>query len=368
MLKSVRTGVSGVVLAAAMLAGGAAHADGTLNFYNWSDYIGEDTIPGFEKETGIKVNYDVYDSNDVLEAKMLAGNSGYDLIVPTALPALARLIQAGAVQKLDKSKIPNLKNLDPKLMERVKSADPNLEYAAIWQWGTNGIGYNVDKVKERLGADFPLDSWDLVFKPEVAAKLADCGITMLDSPEEVIPLAMNYAGFNPNAEDAKALAAAEKTLLAVRPSVRYFHSSKYITDLANGEVCVSIGFSGDIFQAQSRAEEAKNGVNIEYMIPKEGALIWFDTMAIPAGAPNVENAYKFINFALQPKVMAGISDYVSYANAVPASLKLMDQDIVNNPSIFPPAEVQAKLFPGTLYSPRFTREMTRVWTKMRTGE
>lgn len=357
--------------AAAALVPLGASAEGQLNFYNWSDYIAEDTIPTFEEKTGVKVNYDVYDSNDVLEAKLLAGNSGYDLVVPTAMPTLARLIQAGAVQKLDKSKLPNLSNLDPALMDRVRSADPNLEYAAIWQWGTNGIGINVDKVKERLG-DVPLDTYDLLFNPEVVAKLADCGVTMLDSAEEILPLVMNYLGFNPYSENqselSEALAAAEERLLQVRPHVRYFHSSRYINDLANGEICVAAGFSGDVFIAASRAEEANNNVNIEYVIPKEGTLIWFDVMTIPAGAPHVEEAHKFINYALDPEVMAGITNYVWYANAVPASLPMVDAEVRENPAIFPTDAVKEKLFSAKLLSPRVVRELNRTWTKVRTGE
>ncbi|MEC9345714.1 MAG: polyamine ABC transporter substrate-binding protein [Pseudomonadota bacterium] len=353
--------------AAAVVMPVGAMADGQLNFYNWSDYIAEDTIPNFEAKTGTKVNYDVYDSNDVLEAKLLAGNSGYDLVVPTAMPALGRLIKAGAVQKLDKSKIPNLANLDPELMDRVRSADPNLEYAAIWQWGTNGIGINVDKVTERLG-EMPTDTFDLLFKPEVVAKLADCGVTILDSADEVMPLVMNYLGYEPFAEDPKALKAAEDLMMKIRPHVRYFHSSRYINDLANGEVCVSNGFSGDIFIAASRAEEAGNNITIEYKIPREGSLIWFDVMTIPAGAPNLDNAHAFINYALEPEVMAGITNYVWYANAVPASMAMVDEEVRNNPSIFPTEEVKKKLFSAKLFSPKFTRELTRAWTKVRTGE
>ena len=355
------------LVAAAALLPAAAMADGELNFYNWSDYIGETTLADFTAETGTKVNYDVYDSNDVLEAKLLAGSSGYDLVVPTAMPTLGRLIKAGAVQKLDKSKIPNLANLDPVLMDRVRTVDPDLEYGAIWQWGTNGIGINVKKVKERLG-DVPLDTFDLLFDPETVAKLADCGVTLVDSAEEIIPLVINYLGGDQAAEDMDWLKKAEEHLLKIRQHYRYFHSSRYINDLANGEICVAAGFSGDIFIAAARASESGNGVEIEYKIPREGTFIWFDMMAIPAGAPHVDAAHAFINFALEPKNIAGVTNYVWYANAVPESLPMVDEAVRTNPSIFPDDAVKEKLFAAVLKSPRFTRAVNRSWTKVRTGE
>lgn len=355
------------LVAAAALLPAAAMADGELNFYNWSDYIGETTLADFTAETGTKVNYDVYDSNDVLEAKLLAGSSGYDLVVPTAMPTLGRLIKAGAVQKLDKSKIPNLANLDPVLMDRVRTVDPDLEYGAIWQWGTNGIGINVKKVKERLG-DVPLDTFDLLFDPETVAKLADCGVTLVDSAEEIIPLVINYLGGDQAAEDMDWLKKAEEHLLKLRPNYRYFHSSRYINDLANGEICVAAGFSGDIFIAAARASESGNGVEIEYKIPREGTFIWFDMMAIPAGAPHIDAAHAFINFALEPKNIAGVTNSVFYANAVSDSLPMVNEEIRNNPSIFPTEAVKEKLFAAVLKSPRFTRAVNRSWTRVRTGE
>ncbi len=355
------------MVAGAALLPASAMADGELNFYNWSDYIGETTLADFTASTGTKVNYDVYDSNDVLEAKLLAGKSGYDLVVPTAMPTLGRLIKSGAVQKLDKAKIPNLANLDPILMDRVRAIDPDLEYGAIWQWGTNGIGVNVDKVKERLG-DVPLDTFDLLFDPETVAKLADCGVTLVDSAEEILPLVINYLGGDQAAEDTDMLAKAEAHLLKLRPHYRYFHSSRYINDLANGEICVAAGFSGDIFIAAARAQESGNGVKVEYKIPREGTFIWFDMMAIPAEAPNRDAAHAFINFALEPKNIAGVTNYVFYANAVPGSLPLVAEEIRTNPSIFPTDAVKEKLFSAVLKSPRFTRAMNRSWTKVRTGK
>ncbi|MDF1720846.1 MAG: polyamine ABC transporter substrate-binding protein [Minwuia sp.] len=355
------------MVAGAALLPAAALADGELNFYNWSDYIGETTLADFTAQTGTKVNYDVYDSNDVLEAKLLAGTSGYDLVVPTAMPTLGRLIKAGAMQKLDKSKIPNLANLDPILMDRVRTIDPDLEYGAIWQWGTNGIGVNIAKVKERLG-DVPLDTFDLLFDPETVAKLADCGVTLVDSAEEILPLVINYLGGDQAAEDTAMLQKAEDHLMKLRQHYRYFHSSRYINDLANGEICVAAGFSGDIFIAAARAAESGNGVTVEYKIPREGTFIWFDMMAVPAGAPNIDAAHAFINFALEPKNIAGVTNYVFYANAVPKSHPLVAEEIRNNPSIFPTDAVKEKLFSAVLKSPRFTRAMNRSWTKVRTGK
>lgn len=365
----MKTTTKTLLLASALaLAAGtvAAEEEKVLNVYNWSDYIGETTIEDFEAATGIEVNYDVYDNNEVVEAKLLAGNSGYDIVVPTALPFLHRLIEAGAVQMLDKSKIPNLANLDPALMQRVQTADPDNLYGAIYQWGTNGIGVNVDKVTEILG-EVPI-SYDLLFDPETVAKLSECGVTILDSADEVMDIAANYLGHDPSHEDPEILDAVTEHLGKVRPHVKYFHSSQYINDLANGDICVAMGFSGDVFIAAARAEEAGNGVNIEYIIPEEGTLIWFDMLAIPADAPHPENAHKWIDFVLAPENMAGITNYVWYANAVPASLPMIDEEVRTDPAIYPSAEVQEKLFPATIKSPRYKRLETRAWTRVKTGQ
>ncbi|WP_375594832.1 polyamine ABC transporter substrate-binding protein [Algihabitans albus] len=344
---------------------GVAQAAGELNIYNWSDYIGETTIADFEAATGIDVTYDVYDNNEVVEAKLLAGNSGYDIVVPTALPFLARQIQAGALQQLDKSLIPNLANLDPALMERVQAADPDNLYGAIYQWGTNGIGVNVEKVTEILG-EVP-NSYDLLFDPETVAKLSGCGVTILDSADEVMDVVANYLGHDPHHEDSAILDEVTAHLEQIRPHVRYFHSSQYINDLANGDICVAMGFSGDIFIAAARAEEAGNDVQIQYIIPEEGTLVWFDMLAIPADAPNRENAHKWIDFVLEPENMAGITNYVWYANAVPASLEMVDEEVRNDPAIYPSEEVQEKLFSASIKSPRYKRLETRAWTRVKTG-
>ncbi len=330
------------------------------------DYIAEDTLDRFQAATGIRPVYDVFDSNETLEAKLLAGNSGYDVVVPTS-HYLARQIVAGLYQPLDKSKIPNLVHMDPELMARAAGYDPDNAHAVIYQWGTTGIGYNVDKVAERLGEDAPADSWALIFDPAVAAKLADCGISLLNESNDVLQTALNYLGIDPMSQNPDDLEKAAQLLEAVRPHIRYFHSSQYISDLANGEICVSMGWSGDVLQAQSRAIDAGNGVDVAYVIPKEGALIWFDMMAIPADAPNADAAHAFINFVLDPEIMAGITNYVYFPNAVAASKPFIDPEVLEDPTIYPPAELQAKLFPSVVRDPRIERTVTRLWTRVTTG-
>ena len=352
---------------ASLLALPALAQENVLHVYNWSDYIAPDTKAKFEAETGIKVVYDVYDSNEVLEAKLLAGNSGYDVVVPTS-NFLQRQVAAGVYQPLDKSKLPNLANMDPKLMESAGAYDPGNEHAVIYMWGTIGIGYNVAKVKERLGEDAPTNSWSLVFDPTYAAKLADCGITLLDSPSDMLQTALAYLGLDPMSTDADDMQKAADLIAQIRPYVRYFHSSQYISDLANGEVCVSVGFSGDIYIAAARAVEVNNGIEIAYSLPTEGAQLWFDMMAIPVDAPNPDAAYAWMNVIMQPQVTGEITNYVSYANANDASMPMVDDAIKNDPSIFPPAEVMAKLFPTVVYDAKLDRTMTRLWTKVTTGQ
>jgi len=363
-----------VVLAAAALAacggkddkaGGDASAK-TLNVYNWSDYIAEDTLPEFEKATGIKVTYDVFDSDEMVETKLLAGSSGYDVVVPS-LSFLGRQIQAGVFLPLDKSKIPNLKNVDPKMLERIALQDPGNQYAVPYLWGTSGIGYNVDKVKAVFGSTDVTGSWDVVFKPENAAKLKDCGITVLDTPSELIPIALNYLGEDPHSFDPAVIDKAAALLKTIRPYIRNFHSSSYINDLANGDVCLVVGWSGDIIQARDRAAEAGNGVNVAYSIPKEGAPQWFDMLAIPKDAKHVDNAYAFINYLLDPKVAAANTNFVTYPNPVPASRPMVDAEIAEDPTIYPPAEVDAKLFTFAVLPPEVDRQYTRIWTELKTG-
>ena len=350
----------------ALLAAPAAQAqEKVVKIYNWSDYIDPSILSDFTKETGIKVVYDTYDSNDVLETKLLAGNTGYDIVVPTA-NFLGRQIQAGVFQKIDKGKIPNWQGLDPDLMARAAKYDPGNEHAFIYMWGTTGIAYNVDKVKERL-PEAPLDSWKLLFDPEYAAKLKDCGIMMLDSADDVIPTAVNYVGGEPDSKDVKELQKGADVLMKVRPYVRKFHSSENINALANGDICVSLMFSGDAGIAATRAEEARNGVNIEYRIPQEGALLWFDMMAIPKDAPNVENAYAFMNYLLKPEVIAKSSNFVTYPNAVPASYQYIEEEVKGDPNLFPPDDLRKKLFVVTPNDQKVQRAVTRMWTKITTG-
>ncbi|MEM9778637.1 MAG: polyamine ABC transporter substrate-binding protein [Pseudomonadota bacterium] len=355
-----------LTVSTALLAAPVA-AEGTLNIYNWSDYIAEDTIEKFEAETGIEVNYDVYDSNEVLEAKMLAGNSGYDIVVPTS-DFLKRQIAAGVYQPLDKSKLPNIANMDVALMESAQAYDADNEHAVIYMWGTTGIGFDTVKVGEILGEDAPLDSWALVFDPTYAAQLAECGISFLDAPTEMLPAAMNYLGLDPKSTDAGDFEQAAQLLGTVREHVRYFHSSQYISDLANGDICVSVGWSGDVFQAQARAAEAENGVEIAYVIPKEGALQWFDMLAIPVDAPNPDAAHQFINFVMDAQVTADITNYVWYANANAASMELVDPEIVSDPGIFPTPEAKQNLWSAQVYDSRTDRTVTRLWTTVKTGQ
>lgn len=339
---------------------------GNLYIYNWSDYIADDTIARFEAETGIKVTYDVFDSNEVLEAKLLAGSTGYDLVVPS-LAFLGRQVVAGAFQPIDPAKLSNYGNIDPALMARIAESDPGNRHAVPYLWGTTGIGYNVARIAEIFGEDFVVDSWDLVFHPEYAGRISACGFSMLDAASEMIPLALHYAGEDPNSFDHEVIEKAHDVLAAVRPHVTYFHSSQYMNDLANGDICVAVGWSGDVFQAIDRADEAGSGVELDYVIPSEGAPIWFDMLAIPADARNVENAHRFIDFLLRPEVMAEITNYVAYANPVPASKEFMDEEIRDDPDIYPPPEVMDRLY-GLKVLPRdVDRVYTRTWTRVRTG-
>lgn len=342
------------------------HAAPTVHIYNWSDYIGETTLVDFEKATGIKPVYDVFDSNETLEGKLLAGRTGYDVVVPSN-HFLGKQIKAGAFQKLDKSKLPNYSNLDPALLKRLEKNDPGNQYAVPYLWGTNGIGYNVEKVKAVLGVD-KIDSWAMLFEPENIKKLSACGVSFLDSADEMLPAVLNYMGLNPNSENPEDYKKAEAKLMAVRPYVTYFHSSKYISDLANGDICVAAGFSGDIFQAKARAAEAGKGVDIAYVIPKEGGNLWFDLLAIPKDASNVKEAHAFINYLLKPEVIAQVSDYVGYANPNPGSDKLMEQSIRNDETVYPPQSVLDKTYVSIELPPKVMRVMTRSWTKVKSGK
>ncbi|RMN67683.1 Putrescine-binding periplasmic protein [Pseudomonas syringae] len=346
----------------------AAQADDkVLHVYNWSDYIAPDTVAKFEKESGIKVVYDVFDSNETLEAKLLAGKSGYDIVVPSN-NFLAKQIKAGVYQELDKSKLPNWKNLNESLLKAVSVSDPDNKHAFPYMWGSIGIGINPDKVKAALGADAPVNSWDLLFKPENAAKLKSCGISFLDSPTEMLPIALHYLGYPTDSQDKKQLAEAEALFMKIRPSIGYFHSSKYISDLANGNICVAVGYSGDIYQAKSRAAEAGGKVKVAYNIPKEGAGSFYDMVAIPKDAENVEGAYKFMTFLMKPEIMAEITNAVRFPNGNAAATALVDKEITSDPGVYPPADVQAKLYAIADLPAATQRIMTRSWTKIKSGK
>jgi putrescine transport system substrate-binding protein len=358
--------LSAASLLALSAAFGASAQERTVNVYNWSDYIDESILEDFTKETGIKVVYDVFDSNEILETKLLAGGTGYDVVVPSGT-FLARQIQAGVFQKLDKSKLPNIENMWDFIEERTAKYDPGNEYSINYMWGTTGIGYNVNKAQEILGVE-RIDSWDYVFKPELIAKMAECGVHMLDAPAEMVPAALSYLGLDPNSTNPDDFAKAEELLLSIRPHIRKFHSSEYINALANGDICMAVGWSGDVFQARDRAAEADQGVVVDYSIPKEGAQMWFDQMAIPADAPHVEEAHVFLNYIMRPEVIAKSSNYVFYANGNKASQQHLDPEVLNDPAIYPDEETLAKLYTTMPWDPGTQRVVTRLWTRVVTGQ
>ncbi|WP_240905579.1 polyamine ABC transporter substrate-binding protein [Thiorhodococcus mannitoliphagus] len=345
----------------------AVQAEEQVHLYNWSDYFAEDTLPNFQARTGIRPVLDVYDANEVLEAKLFAGGSGYDVIFPTARPFAARHIKAGLYQPLDKSKLPGLERLDPEIMASLASIDPGNQYLVPYMWGTSGLGLNVEKVKAALGAEAKLDTWALIFDPEQAAKLKDCGIALLDDPTEVFSAALAYLGKDPNSLDKADLDAAAAVIKGVHANIRYFHSSQYISDLANGELCVAHGYSGDVLQAQERAEEADKGIEIAYRIPREGAALWTDVMAIPKDAPHPDAAHAFIAYLLDPQVIADISDYVFYANPNLAATPLIEAELREDPEIYPPPEVKARLFVPNERSDREIRTLNRLWTRIKSN-
>lgn len=355
-----------VLAAALFLIAPAGAQDNVVNVFNWSDYIDEEILADFTAETGIKVVYDVFDSNEVLETKLLAGGTGYDVVVPSA-SFLARQIQAGVFQKLDKGKLSNLGNVWDKVAERVEIYDPDNAYSVNYMWGTTGIGYNVAKIAERM-PDAPLDSWDMIFDPDVVSKFADCGIHVLDASDEIIPAAMNYLGLDPRSTNPDDIAKAEELLLKIRPYIQKFHSSEYINALANGDICLAVGWSGDVLQARDRAAEADQGVEVEFVIPKEGALMWFDQMAIPADAPHPENALKFIDYILRADVIAKATNYVYYANGNQASYELLDEEVTGDPAIYPDEATMNNLYTILPYDARSQRLITRTWTTVTTGQ
>jgi putrescine transport system substrate-binding protein len=382
---TIRAGLTGLVAALALVgcgkkqesaqqtadAGKAPAAAATaeekvVNVFNWSDYIDPKMVEQFTAETGIKVNYDVFDSNEVLQTKLLAGNTGYDVVVPSA-SFLETQIKAGVFRKLDRTKLPNWSNLDQELLQRIARHDPGNEHSVNHLWGTDAIGFNVGKVKA-IDPAAPVDSWALILDPKWAAKFKDCGISVLDAPDEVVGVVLAFLGKDPNSENLDDLKAAEDVLMKIRPYIRMIHSSQYIDSLANGDICVTFGWSGDILQAKDRAAEAGQGVEIAMTVPKDGTIIWFDMYAIPADAPHPDNAHAFINFMMKPEVAAANSNFVHYASGNAAAVPLLDPGVRDDPGVYPPPEVMAKLFPNLARSPEFTRALNRTWTRFTTGK
>ncbi len=355
------------LLVANLLCASAAVAaeDNVVNFYNWSDYIGETTIADFEAEYGIEVNYDIYDNTPLVEAKLLAGGTGYDVVVHAASYS-ARLIPVGIFQPLDKARLPNWKHLDPEVLARFEFYDPGLRYGVPYMWGTTGFTYNVDMIRERM-PDAPVDSGAMIFDPEIVSRFADCGVSFLDGPESVLPLALLYLGLNPSSSDPDELKQAEQLLKSVRPYLKYFSGGKMLLDLPNREICIAMSWSGDYAVASTRAEEAGIDINLAYTMPIEGASIWFDVAFIPSDAPHPENAHKLLNFLMRPEVIADISNFTNYANANASATALVDPSITSDPAIYPTAQLMERLHGGKLLPPKQQRLRTRVWSRLKTG-
>jgi spermidine/putrescine-binding protein len=342
------------------------HADETVNISNWNGYIADDTLVNFNKDTGIKATYDIHDSNEVLESKLMTGNTGYDVVSPSN-HFLSRLIKAGAIQKLDRSQLPNWKNLDPALLKKLEVNDPGNQYGFPYMWGTAGIGYNVEKIKAIFGNTDVTRSWSLFFDENNIRKLSECGVAIIDNPTQILPITLNYLGLPPHSHEPADYKKAEQALLKIRPYVQYFHASKYISDLANGNVCAVIGFNGDIVQAAASAKEAKNGIDIAYSIPDEGSTLWLDMVVMPKNAPHEKNGYAYMNYLLEPKVIANISDSIHYANPNSAADAFVDPAVKQDLAIYPPKTVMDKLFTVEDLPAAIARLSTRLWTKLKTN-
>ena len=364
-------GVFALLLAAVTLASSpsaeAWEEEKVLRIYNWSDYIAPEIIVNFERETGIRITYDIYDSNEVLDGKVMHGNTGYDLVVPGS-DFLARQIRAGVYRKLDRENIPNWKNLDPVQMKLLEEVDPGNEHSVPYEIGTTGIGYNVDKFEAIFGKGAKPDSWDYFFRPGNMKKLSSCGVSVLNAPTEIIATALHYLGRGGLDSDTGGYSEAERLLMGVRPYIKYFNSSDYIRDLADGSICMAVGWSGDILQAAERADTEGGEVHVDFVIPKEGAILFYDMMAIPADADRPKNAERFINYLLRPEIMASISSYVSYFNAVPASKPLASREVRNNPNIFLPDELLAKMFLMTPLPPEFSEKVGKIWEEIKSAK
>ena len=369
----LHTVLAGMLVLAACAGDEGKFADDTpsseekvVNVYNWTDYIGKETIADFEAKTGIKVVYDTYDANLVLETKLLTGASGYDVVFPTA-NFLEGQIKAGVYQKLDKALLPNLVNMDPEIMKRLSINDPGNLYAVDYTWGTEGMSWNPALVHKAIGTA-ELDSWGAIFDPAIASRLEDCGIAIIDSPEHAFNMALNYLGRDPNSEKAEDLEAAEALWIRVRPFVRYFHSSQHINDLASGEICVASNYSNGAVQARERGAAALSPVEVAYIIPVEGTIIWFDTMAIPVDAPHPLNAHAFINFLMEPEVIAAVTSEMGVASGNRASLQFVPESVKDNATIYPTADVLAKAHPTLAHTPDYRRYISRAWTRIKTGQ
>ena len=366
LLAALLAGVSGCGGPSGAQPSAASAAEKVLNVYNWSDYIQPAVIGEFEKEYGIHVNYDVFDSNEVLETKLLTGHTNYDIVAPSG-PFLERQIKADIYQKLDKALLPNLANVDPQVARASALYDPGNQYAVDFMWITSGVGYNKAAIRARF-AEAPVDSWRMLLDPAVIAKFSDCGVSILDAPSEVVGTVLLYLGRDPNSNSTDDLKAAEQVLHAMRPYVRYVDSSRYIDMLANGDICLVMGWSGDVKQAHDRAQEAGKGIELAYTIPREGAIANYDVFAIPADAPHVRNAHLFINFLLRPEIAARNSNFIKFANPVLPDIQPLDPAVRNDPGVYPPAEVRARLTPERARPAEFQRVLTRMWTRFKTGK
>jgi putrescine transport system substrate-binding protein len=364
--KSGTQGAATVAASSAPDSSAAPDSGKVLNLYIWSDYLAPNALPDFEKQTGIKVHVSYFDTNETLETRLLAGHSGFDVVVPTA-SYFERQIKAGVYLTLDKSRLPNLKNMDAQLMSRVALHDPDNAHGVIYTWGTNGIGYN-EKMLKALLPDAPVDSWRMVFDPAVASKIAKCGISVLDSPAEMVRVVLSYLGRDPNSQKPEDLAAGEAALSKIRPYIRNINSSEYIEALANGDICLAVGYNGDVLQARDRARDANKGIEIQYVVPKEGSILWFDMLTVPKDAPDPESAYAFLDYMMSPQVAADVSDFRRYATANAAAERLVQAAVRDDPGIYPPKQLRQNLAVQLADSPDQTRAITRVWQKFKTGQ
>ena len=359
--------ISSLLMCCTAAAALATEADtsNTLRLYNWTDYIGENTLADFEKQTGIKVIYDTFDGYETVQTKLLTGRSGYDLVMLNG-SLVPPLIKAGVFQPLDKTKLPSWANLDPHVVQSLQAFDPGMVYSAPYTWGSSGITYNVDKIRQRM-PDAPIGSLAMLFDPKVVSRFADCGVTVMDAPSEVIPLALKYLGKDPQSAKPADLKAAQDVLMGIRPYIKKFDSVNYLTSLPNGDVCMALTWSGDYATAQARAVEAKKDIKLAFFIPKEGSLIWFDSLYLPNDAPHVANAHRFLEYLLQPGTMAEVTNYIHYANSNAAATPLVHADIRNDPAIYPDPQTRARLFTQKSQDPQAMRAITRVWSSVKTG-